>query len=787
MKAIHIKLFRDLRASRGPAIAIAMVIAAGVASFVMSMSTLDSLESTRAAYYRDYRFENIFAGARRAPESLRERIESIPGVERVETRVAASVKLAVEGFTDPITGRAVSIPDTGEPAVNRLYLRAGRLVDPTRDDEAVLNEVFADAHGLRPGDRIEMIIKGRLKSLRVVGIALSPEFIFQIGPGAIMPDFKRYGVLWMARSVLGAAYEMDEAFNSVILTTTASASKDDIMQRLDLLLEPYGGLDARERYYQVSHRFLETEFAQLRQMATVFSTIFLGVAAFLLNVVLSRLINTQREQIGALKSYGYANLDVGLHYLAYAAAIVLAGLLLGVAAGVWMGRGMSHLYMEYYRFPLLDYQLRPKVLAIAVLVTLLSALAGTFVGVGRAVRLPPAEAMRPEPPAKYRRSVLEVLGFGARLSQSWRMIIRHLERRPVKAGLSMLGIALACAIMVVGTFFRDAIDFMIFIEFERAQRQDLTITFVEPTARSALINLLRMPGVEYGEGFRSVPVRLHYGHHNYRTSINGFPRSRDLYRTLDIDHRPIELTPDGLVITDHLAKILHVRPGDVVTAEVLEGRRPELKLLIAEMVSQYIGVAGYMDIDALNRTMREGSVVSGAYLKIDPARRLEIYRQLKEFPRVANSTAVANVVSAFYETSGRFILIFVGFISALAGIITFGVVYNSARISLAERSRELASMRVLGFTRGEISFILLGELALLTVLAIPVGLFIGRVLCWVMIRNVQHEIFRIPLFVEQSTYALAATVVIMASVLSSLFVRSKLDELDLVAVLKTQE
>jgi putative ABC transport system permease protein len=787
MKAINVKLLRELRQAWGQAVAIAMVIAGGVATFIMSVSVLDSLVATREAYYRDYRFADVFASAKRAPESLRERIEEIPGVDRVQTRVVAAVKLRVEGFEDPVNGRAVSLPDHGEPQVNRLYLRSGRMPDPDRDDEAVLNEVFADAHGLRPGDRIEMIVHGRLQPLRVTGIALSPEFIYQISPTSIMPDFKRYGVLWMTRSALESAGDMDGAFNDVVLTLIAGAEEEDVIERLDLLLADYGGLDAQGRYWQISHRFLESEFDQLRQMARMFSTIFLGVAAFLLNVVLSRLISTQRESIAALKAFGYGNLDVALHYLGFVSVIATGGLVAGTLAGMWMGEGMSRIYMDFYRFPALDYRLRAEVLGVAAAVTLLAAAAGTLIAVRRAAHLPPAEAMRPEAPAKYRRSLLEVLGPGRLLSQPSRMIVRHLERNPVKSALTVVGIALACSIMVVGTFFRDAIDFMIDIEFGLAQRQDVTVTFIEPTSRRAFHELRALPGVEYAEAYRSVPVRLLHGHRSYRTAINGYQDQPDLHRLLDLNHRPIRLSPDGLVMTDHLARILHVNAGDVVIAEVLEGRRPVLELPVAGLVSQYFGVSAYMDIEALNRIMREGEAISGAYLRVDPESRSGLFTAFRDMPRVAGAEAKSSIIDAFYETSAEFILIFVGFISTLAGIITFGVVYNSARIALAERSRELASMRVLGFTRGEISFILLGELAVLTLLAIPVGLVIGRLLCRLMVMAIPQDLFRVPLIIEPSTYALAATVVIIASLLSSLAVRSRLDHLDLVAVLKAQE
>lgn len=787
VKTINRKLFRDLQGTWGQALAIIMVIAAGTSTFIMSITTYDALVNTRDAYYRDYRFEDVFASLNRAPESLLEVIQSIDGVDKVESRVIASAKLTVEDFSEPILGQVVSIPDIGEPSVNRLYLLQGRYPDSVRDDEVILNQVFANAHQLVPGDSIEMIIKGRLETLRVVGIALSPEYIYQVAPGAIMPDFKRFGVMWMSRDAVGKAFEMDNAFNNVALTLQPGVNAKDVIVELDLILEPYGGRDAQEREWQISHRIFKSDIDQLEQMAGMFSTIFLGVAAFLLNIVVSRLINTQREIIAALKAFGYSNFDIGLHYLGYVGIIVTIGLMTGLAAGIWLGQALSGLYMEFYRLPYMEFELRLSILTIAVLITFIAASVGTLFAVNRAVKLPPAQAMQPEPPAKFRKSMFEKLALFQSLPQMSRMIIRHLSRKPVKASLSIAGIALACAILVVGTFFRDALDFLIDIEFGLAQREDMTVVFTEPSSRNAYYNLMNMDGVLYGEIFRSVPVRLVNSHKTYLTSINGYQQEQDLHRQLNTQHQAIKIPEQGILLTDYLGELLGVDVGDEIELEILEGRKPVEKLRVAGLVNQYFGIGAYMNINSLNRLMREDDLISGVYLKIDSAYEQQIYDELKDMPRVANYESNRHIVQAFNDTSAEMVYIFVGFIFSLAVIITFGVVYNTARIALSERSRDLASLRVLGFTRGEISFILLGELVVLTLIAIPVGMFIGRILSWYMIQEIPKEIFRLPLIIEYSTYAISATVVIIASISSGLVVRTRLDHLDLISVLKTRE
>lgn len=787
MKALDRKLLRDLWKMKGQALAIVLVIASGVSAFVMLISTMTSLNLTRDKFYREYAFADAFASLKRAPEGLKYRIREITGVKQIETRVVAAVKLDIKGFAEPVTARVVSVPDAGAPLLNRLYLRRGRLVDPWRDDEAVMSEAFAEAHGFNPGDRFGAVINGRRKTLTVVGIALSPEFVLQTRPGAISPDYKRYAILWMGRNALSNACDMKGAFNDVVLALDGDADMNDVLARLDGLLDRYGGLGAYGRKDQISNRFLHEEFRQLQRSAEIFPTVFIAVAAFLLNVVIGRTVLTQREQIAALKAFGYGNAAIGAHYVKLVFLIVLAGVSLGTVAGVWFGKGLGRLYMEFYRFPYLIYELKPSVAATAALITAASALAGTLHSVRKAAKLPPAEAMRPEPPARYRKTVIDRLGLGRFLSQPGLMIIRDIERRPVRALLSTTGIALSCAIMLGGTFSSDAVDFMINVQFKLSQKEDMTVVFTEPASRKAVYELAGLRGVEYAEVFRTVPVRLKFGLKSYRTTIQGTEKGNRLHPLLDTRLKPVELAPEGIVLTDYLGDILGVKPGDMLTVEVLEGSRPVRQVPVMGLAGQYLGVMGYMDIAALNRLMREGNSVSGAYLSVDSLHQERLYRKLVETPRVAGAVVRKDEIRNFYETQARVLLFFTFMTSLLAGTIAFGVVYNSARIALSERSRELASLRVLGYTRAEISYILLGELAVFTLAAIPLGFVLGRVLCAYIARSLSSDLFRIPVVVNPATYSLAATVVVLSACFSGLIVRNRLDHLDLVEVLKSKE
>ena len=787
VSALNRKLLRDLIAMKGQATAIALVVAAGIAMFVAYLSNFDSLQQTRQAYYDTQRFADVFANVKRAPERVRAEIAAIPGVREVETRVVADVVLDVPGLADTASGRLVSIPATRRPRLNDLFLRAGRWIAEGRPDEVLATEAFVDANGMAIGDTVAAIINGRRRELTIVGTALSPEYVFNIRPGEFVPDPRRFGVFWMDRRALASAFDMEGGFNDVTLLLERGALPEAVMAHLDRLLEPYGGRGAIPAAQQFSNWTLENELLQLQTFGFFVPLIFLLVAAFVLNVALTRALALQRPQLAALKALGYTNAELAWHYLKWALAIAGLGGLLGVGAGVWMGSSMLQLYNEYFKFPVLLFRLSPGVAISAVGIALGAAALGGFAAVRRAVRVSPAEAMRPESPARYRRSLIEVRWLHRHLTTTIRMIVRNLERQPVRAISTVIGIAFASAILQVGFSLIDAMDQLMVTQFSVAERQDLTVSFVEPLSPSARFALERLPGVRRVEPQRSVPVRLRAGHRHRTLAISGTPIQPDLRRPVDRDNRVVAPPPEGLVLSAILADVLDVAPGDEVTVEVLEGSRPVRRVRVAGLVDDMFGIAAYMEMSALHRLVREDATLSGAALLIDPLREDELSATLKRVPAVGAVASKRVVLENFKETMAENMGVMLTFNVLFAGVIAFGVVYNAARVSLSERSRELASLRVLGFTRGEISLVLLGELAILTLAALPAGAAIGHSLTLLLVQSFESEMYRFPLVGSTRTMAWAALTVITASFLSGLVVRRRLDRLYLVGVLKLRE
>lgn len=787
MTALNRKLIRDVIHLRGQLVAAALVVMCGVASYVTMRSAYNSLLTTQQAYYNEYRFADLFARLKRAPEGIADRIRGIPGVSAINTRVVVGVTLDVPGLNEPATGLLVSLPERRRPVLNDIFIRKGRYFEPGRKDEILVSEAFAVANNLDLGAKIGAVINGTWKEFTVVGIALSPEYVYEIGAAAMLPDNRRFGVLWADRETLAAAFNMRGAFNDLALTLAHGADEKEVIARLDVLLQPYGGVGAFGRSEQTSHVFLTSELDQLETTGTIIPAIFLGVAAFLLNIVLSRLVRTQRDQIAVLKAFGYNNVSIGLHYLGMAMVAVLAGGLAGIALGMWAGSAITEVYAQFYRFPLIRYVAGPSALSASVLISGGAALLGALSAVRAAIKLPPAEAMRPESPARFRPGVLERLGFQRFLSTSSRMIFRSLERNPLKAFLATLGIALSVAILIIGRYTSDAIDTLMNFQFEGAQREDATVIFNNPLSSRAEFDLLALPGVLYAEPFRTVPAELSFGHRSKRAAITGFRPGSRLRRVMDMDGVVHNVPRSGLLMTRQLGEVLGAAPGDTLRLEVLEGKRPQRQVVIAGFIDEFAGLNAYMETDALAGLLAEGEQLSGAYLMIDRAREDDFNRALKETPAVAGAMFRRAALESFNRTVAESQGISRGVMIFFACVIAVGVLYNSARISLSERGRELASLRVLGFRKGEVAFYLLGEQGVLVLLALPLGYLLGYAMVLAMVKGFESELFRFPMVISPQTLAFASLVVLGAALFSALLVRRRIFNLDLIEVLKTRE
>jgi putative ABC transport system permease protein len=785
--ALDRKLLRDVARLKGQIVTIALVLAGGITCFISLRGTYDSLENARSAFYDRYRFAHVFAEVERAPESLAGRLEALPGVEVVETRVSEEITLPLQGMARPAYAHLLSLPASGEPRTNAVHLVTGRLPERGRDDEVALLESFATGHGLAPGHLVPAVINGKLRSLKVVGIVLSPEFVYTIRPGALFNDPKRYAVLWMERTALASALQLDGAFNDVTFRLQSDANEAAVRAHIDRVLAPYGGDGAIGRTNQISNRILTSELSQLRALAGMVPLVFLGVVGFLINLVLGRLISLQRMEIAALKAVGYTNGEISRHYLGLIAIVMLPGTLVGLLGGWALGRVVLQLYADLFRFPGLAFRMSVELVTAAVAVSMVGAASGALLAIRAAVRLPPAEAMRAPAPLRYRKTLLERIGLGALVGPSGMMVLREIQRRPLRTALSSVGIAGAVALMLLGRFGLDSLDSYLEGTLRREQRQDLAVAFSRPVTPNVIGQLARVPGVLTAEGVRAVPIRIRTEHRMRDSVLMGLPAEATLRRLVGRGGREIPIPSDGVLMTNTLGDILGLRIGDRVDLEVRQGDRRVVRPVLVGFVDETVGLQVYARADLVASLEGDLGAVSSALLKIDPPKLASVEERLRRAPHVIDVSDLVGDMQRLRDMNASMMDVWTAVSITLSGCVIFGVVYNNARIALAMRSRELASLRVLGLSRREIASILIAGLAVEVAIAIPIGLVLGRLWAAQFMQTVDQETFRWAVVIAPRTYLLAAMVAVLAAAASALWVQRNLDRLDLIGVLKTRE
>lgn len=787
MGTLDRKLLRDLRRIWMQCLAIALVLGCGIMVLVLSSGTQRSLEAMRTSFYEVTRFADVFARLTRAPRNLLAEIAHVDGVAQVEGRVVFPAMIDIDGKPEPASAIIISVPPTGEPVLNVPVLRHGRMPRPDRPEEVAVSEAFAEANGLIAGDRLSAVLNGRMRPLVVTGIVISPEYIYTVASGTMEPDDENFGILWMGEAAAAAAMDMEGAFNDLSLTLIPDAHEQAVIARLDRLLAAYGGTGAHGRDQQPSNVFIEGELKQLGTMATVLPPIFLIVASVLVNMVLGRIVARDRGQIGLLKALGYRTRRIAAHYSKMSVAIGLTGLALGCCFGWWLGHEMTELYTRYFRFPNLLYRPGPAPILVACLLGMAATLLGGLRAVRAATRLAPAVAMLPPAPPLYRHGWPERLGAALGFRQTTLMILRSLLRWPGRAAVTPFGVAGSVAVLVASFFTFDAIDLILEDLFERANRQDATITLSEPATTQAEHDALALPGVLTAEGHYLVPVLLSNGANTRLVGLQARPPDASLSRLLDTEGRTVQVPATGLALSEGLAKALGARPGDRLGVDLLTAPLGSWDLPVTAVIRQSLGQDAYMNRAAFFALIGQVPQVNVIHLSIDETERAALQSSVRQTPAIARFTLWSDIRRQLQDTLDESLVTMTVIFASLGMLITIGVVYNTTRIQLAERAHELASLRVLGFHRREVGYVLVAEQMFLTLLAVPLGWLFGYAFCMLMADGFSTDVVTIPVVVTRRTYAVAALIVILTALACVLAVRRTLDHVDIVSALKRRE
>ena len=788
MHALDIKLLRDFRRLWSQSLAIALVLACGVMILLTAFGMHRALSDTLAAFYERNNMADLWVQTDKAPVSVLSRLAALDDVAQVEGRIEKYLVLDLPRREKSATGLALSLPANGAlPTLNVPLVRSGRLPDPRASDEVMVSEPFAEANGFVIGDQFSALLSGRKRDLTITGTALSPEFVYAIGPGNLMPDDQGFGVLWLPEAMLSAAFNMSGAVNSIAVSIPRSANDEAVIAALDKVLDPYGGTGAFKRDSQTSNAFIATELESLKSMAVVLPPIFFGISAFLVNMVIGRIIALERSEIGLMKALGYADLHIAAHFVLLAGLTAVLGVAIGWLAGGLAARGMAGLYAQYFKFPYLIFNVSHDAYAISGFLALLTAALGAIRSAMGAARLPPAVAMQPPAPPHYKRSLFDRLLAAMQLSQPSMMIWRSVLRWPVRTAMSALGLGMAVAVMLASGFFVASMDKVVDVAFSQSNRQDAILVFAGPRPLSTLEDVRKLPGVLEVEGEFQIPVTLRNGPLEKQLAIVARAAGATLARSVDDQGRAIEPTNDGILVTNRIAEVLNLRAGDMVEVEIMSGRKETHLLPVSDVVTQYFGLGAFMTPEAMGRLTREGPQITMANVTLDPAGESAFNTVIKETPAIASTVRLADMLDGFQNTLDQNVQVTNSLFIFIAVLITVGLSYNGARILLSERARELASLRILGFSAGEVSYILVGETMLVALLAQPIGWLAGTWIAKAMSSSFASDLYSIPFVLPTSSYARASLVVLAAALAAALVVRRRIDGLDLVSVMKTRE
>ncbi len=793
MNTLGRKLVRDLYRSKWLLLTIGSIIAIGVMCFVSMQSAYHNLNRAKEKYYRQCRMADFWIDLKKAPVSELALLAEVPGVTEIHPRIQFYARADLPDVAKPINALVISLPDRRANVINDIVLRHGHYFTQRRPNEVIVNDAFAREHDLLPGDWIRLLLNNRREEFLVVGTGISSEFTYLLGPGEIVPDPRGFGVFYIKHTYAEEVFDFEGAANQVVgmLAPEARRENSETLRRAELLLEPFGVFMVTPLSQQPSNLFLSSEIGGLGAFATVVPSIFLAVAALVLNVLINRLARQQRTVVGTLKALGYGDWTIFGHFLTFGLTVGVAGGLAGSFLGYLSATGMTMVYRAFFEFPDLRSNFYWYTHAVGISISLLCAILGSLRGARSMLCLQAAEAMRPEPPRSGHAIVLErwLGGLWKGLSSVWRMALRSLFRARVRTAAGVFAAAMGAGLLVSGFMMYESSFYLLDFQFQRVTRSDVDLTFESERGRDAIGEVRGLPGVDHAEPVLNVGCTFVHGPYRRKGAVMGLLQDARLTIPRDTQARPISLPESGLVISRRLASILHVGPGEVVTMIPVKGERRPVDVAIVEVADSYMGLAAYAELGHLSRLVGEEFVVTGAQLAISgrPDDLSRMFRRLKETPGVRSVVVRRDTVENLYQTLVINQLVFIGMLIVFAGAVFFGSIVNASMVSLAERQREVATFLALGYDQWRVGGIFLRESMLTNLAGTLLGFPVGYLLMVATAVGYESDLLRLPIVSSPWIWLSTLALSILFALLAHCAVQWRIHKLDYVEALKVKE
>lgn len=792
MNVLNRKLRRDLRGHAGMLLAVTSIITVGVACMVTLGTSYRNLSDAKQLFYSQCQMADFSIELKKAPVSELQEIAQWPEVAAIRPRIQNYVAVDLEGVSEPLNGLVLSLPDQQKPIINDIVMRKGSYFTDRRDNEVIINEDFAKYHRLQPGQWIKLIMNNQQQELFIVGTAISSEFVYLLGGGTITPDPKRFGVFYLKQSFAEEVFDFKGSTNQVLgrLSAAAKGNPKEVLRRAELRLEPYGVFSTTPLEDQMSNKFLSQEIQGLKSFAVVTPTMFLAVAALVLNVLLTRVAQQQRTVVGTLKALGYSDLQVFGHFLKFGLVVGVAGGLLGCALGWWMAAGMTALYQEFFRFPSFHNQFHLSIHATGMAVSVGCAVLGCIYGSRSVLKLKPAEAMRQKPPRTGKKILLERIGFlWNYLSSGWRMVLRNLFRSRLRTLACIFAAAMGASVMVNSFMMEKSMLYFLDFQFQKIMRSDYEIYFKDERGEDSLEEIAKLPGVDYAEPQLNVSCTFYNGSHKKKGSITGLLNNARLTIPRDKESRRIHIPTYGLVMSRQMADAIKIKCGDNVVFEPIKGLKQKQTVPVVEITDGYLGAVVYADIHYLSRLIGEEYAMTGVEILTDKdsAHREELYKELKQMPALQSIAGRKDMINALEETVLKHQWVIIDLFILFAGIVFFGSILNASLVSLAERQREVATLRVLGYGPWEVGSLLFRESIITTMLGTLIGIPLGYFQTEITAKAYASDMFRMPVIITPGILITTMVYAAIFALLTHLAVQRAINSMDWLDALKVQE
>jgi len=762
VKPLHHKLWRDVRRQRAQFIAITITIFLGVTIFGATYDSFRNLQASYAATATDFRFANLTtAGGDVA--TIATEAAATPGVESAEVRSVADIPFNVGGVK--LLGRIIGVPAGEQPTVNQLSVLEGIYLAPGSGD-VLVEKHMADHFDLSPGDLFDIRMSGRWQAVTVAGVVASPEYIWPARDRQeLITSADNFGVIFAANAEVALA--TDGSPNEATIYFTGGGEDDALSNDLAAMARSHGAISTYTRAEQASNAGLTEDLKGFEEMAVFFPLMFLLAAAMAAYVMISRVVHSQRPQIGVLLANGFTRRQVRRHYLGYGLVPGLLGSIPGAVAGILLARLITEMYTGMLSIPVTLVQFYPATLIGAVLFGLVASLLAALAPALVASRVMPATAMRGETPSGGgRRSTVERLFPPIRrVPVGWRMAIRGVGRNPRRTVYTIVGVVLSLMLVLVSWGMIDTVQHLMDRQFVEIQQEDATVYFGEAAGAADVAALAEIDGVAAVEPALTLPVSLGSdGEHHYETALLVLADDTEMHRFLTTDGNWISLPRSGLVLGQATQNLLDVAVGSKV-AMTIAGVGVVQEEIVA-FVDEPLGTMAYMSRGRAESLTGDVLPATSALVTYEPGTdAAELRRTLTELPAVA----AFEDANALYAVVQKYMVLFYGFVGIMlvfGAAMAFALIFNAMSVNIAERTREVATLLAVGTDRRSISRYIAAENLLVAALGIPIGLVVGYFAAKSALASFSSDLMALDLYIRPTTFALAAAAILLVALIS---------------------